>query len=364
VVSCDGGRVAALVPAGEAKVGIQMEPTGGYDSEQSGGEWRGATYRVTRDGTGGAVHVFDRWSGADLLRIPIAKTEAVGFSATGAYLAAFTGHQIRVWRASDGDAVGTRTTEDEVERVGFAAGDTVWYALLKTGDDITSFESGRITPQGLTRAMAMKGIRDATVCEANGRAWLGENDTSVVVDAGAGTRLAALPVGAPQSLDSGAGFSRDCTRIAAADGSDVVVWNASNGRELRRIRVGEPQRQWTFTPDGAALVTIANPAGSTGSARVWDLESGAEVAQLGAQHELDHVSVWHAFFTDDNAPLLHLIIGHTFGTSMMPLSAYWRTADLVELACKQLRRNLTSDEWTAYLGPEPFRETCPRGSGR
>ena len=33
--------------------------------------------------------------------------------------------------------------------------------------------------------------------------------------------------------------------------------------------------------------------------------------------------------------------------------------DLVGHACARLRRNLTTEEWSRYLGDEIYRKTCP-----
>ncbi len=39
----------------------------------------------------------------------------------------------------------------------------------------------------------------------------------------------------------------------------------------------------------------------------------------------------------------------------------WPTLEgLREIGCRQVRRNLTQEEWALYLGEEePYRETCP-----
>jgi hypothetical protein len=32
---------------------------------------------------------------------------------------------------------------------------------------------------------------------------------------------------------------------------------------------------------------------------------------------------------------------------------------LLEAACKRAERNMSREEWRAYMGGEPYRETCP-----
>jgi WD40 repeat protein len=38
----------------------------------------------------------------------------------------------------------------------------------------------------------------------------------------------------------------------------------------------------------------------------------------------------------------------------------WRSGDLAAEVCNRLPRNLTRDEWSQYIGDEPYRQTCPK----
>jgi hypothetical protein len=49
-------------------------------------------------------------------------------------------------------------------------------------------------------------------------------------------------------------------------------------------------------------------------------------------------------------------------TSLDGTARIWRAEpdDLLALACAQITRNLTPDEWRQYLGDEPYHQTCAR----
>jgi WD40 repeat protein len=92
-------------------------------------------------------------------------------------------------------------------------------------------------------------------------------------------------------------FSPDGRLVATGDGGggDVVVWEASSGREVRRLtdNKGDPGAQdvdgwlWgAFSPDGRLLATSAGP-----NLRLWDLRTGKR--QWLATH------ADNAFFTPD-----------------------------------------------------------------
>jgi Tol biopolymer transport system component len=76
----------------------------------------------------------------------------------------------------------------------------------------------------------------------------------------------------------GASFSPDGRRIVtASDDTTARVWDAESGREIARLQAYEGTvRSASFSPDGLRIVT----ASSDKTARVWDAASGAEIALL------------------------------------------------------------------------------------
>ncbi|MGB7085539.1 MAG: hypothetical protein WBD47_08295, partial [Phormidesmis sp.] len=90
-------------------------------------------------------------------------------------------------------------------------------------------------------------------------------------------------------------------------------------------------------------------ASGDGTARVWDSQSGQEIAKLNHDSSVNAVS-----FSPD---------GRTVATASADGTAQIRyvfTQDVLTQACARLTRNLTLREWQRYLGDsEPYRKTCP-----
>ncbi|MGB3670608.1 MAG: hypothetical protein WA984_10880, partial [Phormidesmis sp.] len=101
----------------------------------------------------------------------------------------------------------------------------------------------------------------------------------------------------------------------------------------------------SFSPYGRTVAT----ASWDDTARVWDSQSGAEIARLNHNDTVRSVS-----FSPD---------GRTLATASADGTAQIRyvfTQDVLTQACARLTRNLTLREWQRYLGDsEPYRKTCP-----
>jgi hypothetical protein len=103
--------------------------------------------------------------------------------------------------------------------------------------------------------------------------------------------------------DNSCVFSAD-SRLFATSGADVVrVWETATQVEIARIEHASDVRALVFSARGKYLATI----GFKDVSRVWLLQP----------------------------------------------------ADLIDVACARLTRNLTEDEWRGYFGDKPYRPTCP-----
>jgi WD40 repeat protein len=99
-----------------------------------------------------------------------------------------------------------------------------------------------------------------------------------------------------------------------------------------------------FSPDGQALASGSYDR----TIRLWDLDAP------GAQPSvLDERAGWvlSVTFSPDGKILA--------GGSRGPIRLWVLLDELVEIGCRQVRRNLTWDEWQRYLRDEPYRQTCP-----
>jgi WD40 repeat protein len=73
-------------------------------------------------------------------------------------------------------------------------------------------------------------------------------------------------------------FSRDGKRVVTASGDNTArLWDAESGKEIAVLK-GHTSLLWSaaFSPDGKRVVTASDDA----TARLWDVESGSEIAVL------------------------------------------------------------------------------------
>jgi WD40 repeat protein len=100
-----------------------------------------------------------------------------------------------------------------------------------------------------------------------------------------------------------------------------------------------------FTPDGKYLAT----ASFDRTIKVWELESGREVARI-----VENAPVLAVGFSGDGRML-------AAATDTGDAAVYlWRPADLIAQACRHLTRNLLRTEWDLYLPGREYRPTCPQ----
>jgi WD40 repeat protein len=101
----------------------------------------------------------------------------------------------------------------------------------------------------------------------------------------------------------------------------------------------------TWSMDGSQLFTSGN-----GVVDLWDAGTLSHIASLSAGEK------------DDVATVRPLGDGHTVVIARPQgdvLTWDLRPEHLFDVACDLAGRNLTSEEWTNYLGNRPYRKTCP-----
>lgn len=143
-------------------------------------------------------------------------------------------------------------------------------------------------------------------------------------------------------------FSPDGQTLASGSEDGVILlWNMSN-LETPPFILSNHEDQvlaLAFSPDGQ---TLASVSGET--VKLWDMvQRSAEPASL-----IDHKGrVFSLSFSPTGDTLASAGADQTIRVWLAQFDA------LNNLACQQVRRNLTATEWGQFLGEQPYRRTCP-----
>ena len=141
-------------------------------------------------------------------------------------------------------------------------------------------------------------------------------------------------------------FSPDGTilAVAPADGT-ALLWDIASSRMAATLSGHTAEvTSIAFSPDGRSIATSSRDA----TTRLWDLSSRQTILSLTG-----HIGwVTAVAFSPDGKVLATTSWDHT--ARLTPTPNTWPH----EL-CRRAGRNLTSKEWTFYVGPEPYRRLCP-----
>ncbi|WP_439624632.1 WD40 repeat domain-containing serine/threonine protein kinase [Gemmata sp.] len=239
-----------------------------------------------------AIWVFDVESGREVRRMaPDASVAHVALSRDGRLVAFGTGDGVGVWDVEantcrlltglKGRTVSTAFTRDgrHLVSTGLDWAVTVWDAA--TGRPLAT--EAKLAGPGLGVAPAHDGRRVAVV-GARGEAAVWRLPAAAAAappapDLPRPVAVLTRALGLPEDV----AFSSDGASVvgAASVSRDVVVWNASTGAEVGRVRTPEPA---TGTRGLAALPgdLVASCSGSDPAVRVWSPKAGKSVRTLTA----------------------------------------------------------------------------------
>jgi len=165
-------------------------------------------------------------------------------------------------------------------------------------------------------------------------------------DVATGRQVTALAHGDPVGYMLRDGGPKILTRSSydTFRASQLMVWDYATGARL--FSGPDVFSSARVSPDGQTLATTERD----GNIRVWDLSNGAILAWIRFAGARD------ATFSSDGKLL---VVTTEDGAQVIA----WRSADVLKTACSLLSRNLTAEEWTTYVGNEPYQKTCPNLPG-
>jgi WD40 repeat protein/serine/threonine protein kinase len=199
---------------------------------------------------------------------------AAGFSADGRTIfTKSTDNTVRLWDATDGSAIARLCGHIETPWTARFAPDG---RHVVTGGDATLrvWPIAR-TPDQPIITSARHGS-EAVRLSHDERTLLEVGDGRVrLIDLASGT---SRPLYEGRNVTSGATFSPDGTRAAAAYGAGIVqVWNIADGREVLTLTGhSDYVNSISYSPDGARIATASDDR----TARVWDANSGQQLLLL------------------------------------------------------------------------------------
>ena len=155
-----------------------------------------------------------------------------------------------------------------------------------------------------------------------------------------------LPPVLHQEQVSAVAFSpTDGAYLATASGNTVRVIDTASGRQVARRSYREWINAVVFSADGRSLAV----GGADGAVRVLEAATGREIS--GFSHD---VKVYDLAFSPVDGQFLSVTAGDAVYRDLL------RPKELLAEACSRLTRNLTLEEWRAFIPEEHrYRKTCP-----
>ena len=136
----------------------------------------------------------------------------------------------------------------------------------------------------------------------------------------------------------------------------IVLLGVATNRQIGEITIGDDDvvLEMAFSPDGRTLA-VANAAtgsgGGGGTFTLWDIARAERLGPPMAWPDGRFFAL--AFHPDGKSAATGSEDGRLVSWDVDPAS--WR-----QQACRIANRNLSYDEWTRFIGEEPYRRTCER----
>jgi WD40 repeat protein/DNA-binding SARP family transcriptional activator len=339
------GSVVAWDVSGTRRLGRPFRITRNSDSKwPSAVGPHGSLFAVSPD-----PNQIELWSAVTLtvvrrLRGPFGDTSDIRFSPDGRLLAvAGTTHALvwdtrtrkllRAFPAGGGSDTVAFSPDGRVLAVEGQPANAIKLYDLRTGHQVVELPKRDGTPQDIDFSPDGKQLASATLA--------GDTD---LWDVATGKLLAQFPNASP--YDSAVSFSPDGRLLAVGDTSgNVVIWDVAKRRPVGSPLAGENSAVHSvdFDPSGRMLVTMSDD----GNLRLWDV---ATQKLIGAPIPVSDGGGTAEFFPDGTHVLAN------FG----PAGVVWNVDPVAweAQACLVAHRELTREEWNAFLGQRRYRPVC------
>jgi uncharacterized delta-60 repeat protein len=271
---------------------------------------------------------------------------AVAFSADGRYVATGCGDKTaRVFEAASGRAAAPVIHDFSVLAVAFSADGR----YMATGSNRTArvFEAAsgkeiaRLTHDDPVYAVAFS---------ADGRYVVtGSRDNTARVFEVASEQVVAHLI--HQGAVYAVAFSTDGRYVATGSYDRTArVFEAASGKEIARLTHQGTVDAVAFSADGRYVATGSEDE----TARVFEAASGKEIARMVLDDPVKAIR-----YIAEERKLMTVSFGNK-DTEMTLTTHLLRPREIIDEACSRIERNLTTDEWRQYVGPEvPYHKTCP-----
>jgi WD40 repeat protein len=353
----------------DAQTGEELLTLSGHTGEVKQAVWNADESRILTASWDGTTRVWDAQTGEELLAV--SGHSAVWNRDGSRILTAGEDGTARVWDAQTGKELVILSGHE------YGVNQAVWNRdesrILTAGEDGTArVWDAQTGEEALILSGHEYGVNQAVWNRDESRILTaGEDSTARVWDAQTGEELLTLSsheYGVNQAVwnpDGSRILTAGCDRILSgercAEGT-ARVWDARTGEELV-ILSGHTEwvNQAVWNADGSRILTAGCDQQDTvvlgtdsgrcveSTARVWDAQTGEELAVLSGHIGEVNQAVW-------NGDESRILTASSDGTVRQ---WYTRMQDLLDAACRAAPRNMTREEWQRLMRGENYRATCP-----